>query len=29
MTEDIIVLGGLAVLFGWTYIILPPAFFHG
>jgi len=29
MIEDIIVLGGLAVLFGWTYIILPLVFFHG
>jgi hypothetical protein len=29
MTEDIIALGGLAVLFGWTYIIVPLAFFHG
>ncbi|WP_154071181.1 hypothetical protein [Bradyrhizobium lablabi] len=26
MTKDIIVLGGLAGVFCWTYIILPPVF---
>ncbi len=26
--EDIAVLGGLAALFCWTYILLPLAFFH-
>ena len=29
MTEDIVVLSGLAVLFGWTYVILPLVFYHG
>ncbi len=27
MTEDIIVLGGLAILFCWTYICLPLIFY--
>ena len=26
--EDVAVLGGLAVLFCWTYVLLPMAFFH-
>lgn len=28
MTEDLIVVGGLAGLFIWIYIILPLAFYH-
>jgi hypothetical protein len=28
MSEDILVLGGLAVLFVWTYIFLPLVYFH-
>ena len=28
-SEDIIVLGGLAGLFCWVYIILPLVFYHG
>jgi hypothetical protein len=28
MSEDIIVLGGLAAVFCWTYIILPLVFYH-
>jgi len=27
--EDILVLGGLAGLFCWTYIVLPLVFYHG
>jgi len=29
MTEDIIVISGLAVLVAWTYVFLPLVFFHG
>jgi hypothetical protein len=29
MTEDIIVVAGLAGLFLWTYVFLPLVFFHG
>lgn len=28
MTEDMIVMGGLAGLFVWIYIVLPLAFYH-
>jgi hypothetical protein len=28
MSEDIIVVGGLAAVFCWIYIILPLVFFH-
>jgi hypothetical protein len=28
MSEDILVLGGLAGLFVWTYIFLPLVYFH-
>jgi hypothetical protein len=28
MTEDAIVIGGLAGLFLWTYVFLPLVFFH-
>ncbi|SHJ78577.1 hypothetical protein SAMN05444159_1485 [Bradyrhizobium lablabi] len=28
MSEDIIVLGGLAGVFCWTYIVLPLVFYH-
>jgi hypothetical protein len=28
MSENIIVFGGLAGLFCWTYLILPLAFYH-
>jgi hypothetical protein len=29
MSEDVIVLSGLAGLLCWTYIILPLVFYHG
>jgi hypothetical protein len=29
MSEDIIVISGLAGLFVWTYVFLPLVFFHG
>jgi hypothetical protein len=29
MTEDIIVISGLAVFVAWTYVFLPLVFFHG
>jgi hypothetical protein len=29
MTEDIIVIGGLAGVFLWIYVVLPLAFYHG
>ncbi|MDB5638178.1 MAG: hypothetical protein JWP51_3086 [Bradyrhizobium sp.] len=28
MSDDIIVLGGLATLFCWTYIFLPLVYYH-
>jgi hypothetical protein len=28
MTEDVIVLGGSAAMFCWTYIILPLIYYH-
>ena len=28
MTEDAVILGGLAALFVWIYIVLPLAFYH-
>jgi hypothetical protein len=28
MSEDIIVLGGLATVFCWTYIVLPLIYYH-
>jgi hypothetical protein len=27
-TEDAVVLGGLAIVFLWTYVVLPLAVFH-
>jgi hypothetical protein len=28
-TQDVIVIGGLAALFLWTYVFLPLVIFHG
>jgi hypothetical protein len=28
-TENIVVLGGLAAVLGWTYIFLPLVYYHG